>query len=119
MKRKEETAIILSALATAGVPESNQVKSAVDYGLKLIRIRKFEERTEPKEGLPMLEKWTGDLIGKMHNSKVTYDEVAAELGCTKTYVSMILNGRRKPPDARKRLESAVSAVIQRKKETKT
>ena len=86
MKRKEETAIILSALATAGVPESNQVKSAVDYGLKLIRIRKFEERTEPKEGLPMLEKWTGDLIGKMHNSKVTYDEVAAELGCTKTYL---------------------------------
>lgn len=85
MKRKEETAIILSALATAGVPESNQVKSAVDYGLKLIRIRKFEERTEPKEGLPMLEKWTGDLIGKMHNSKVTYDEVAAELGCTKAY----------------------------------
>lgn len=106
MKRKEETAIILSALATAGVPESNQVKSAVDYGLKLIRIRKFEERT-------------GDLIGKMHNSKVTYDEVAAELGCTKAYVSLILNGRRKPPDARKRLESAVSAVIQRKKETKT
>ena len=82
MKRKEETAIILSALATAGVPESNQVKSAVDYGLKLIRIRKFEERAEPKEGLPMLEKWTGDLIGKMHNSKVTYDEAQGEGGLT-------------------------------------
>lgn len=41
MKRKEETAIILSALATAGVPESNQVKSAVDYGLKLIRIPRY------------------------------------------------------------------------------
>lgn len=67
----------------------------------------------------MPEKWTGVLIGKMHNARVSYDEVAAELGCTKSYVSLILNGRRKPPDARKRLESAVSAVIQRKKETKT
>ena len=64
----------------------------------------------------MPEKWTGDLIGKMHNSKITYDEVAAELGCTKTYVSMILNGRRKPPNARKRMEEAVAAVIRRKKE---
>ena len=64
----------------------------------------------------MPEKWTGALIGKMHNSKVTYDEVAAELGCTKTYVSMILNGRRKPPNARKRMEEAVAAVIRRKKE---
>lgn len=64
----------------------------------------------------MPEKWTGDLIGKMHNSKVTYDEVAAEFGCTKTYVSMILNGRRKPPNARKRMEEAVAAVIRRKKE---
>ena len=38
MKHKEEAAIILSALAAACVPESNQVKSAVDYGLKLICI---------------------------------------------------------------------------------
>ena len=118
MKRKEETAIILSALATAGVPESNQVKSAVDYGLKLIRIRKFEERTEPKEGLPMLEKWTGDLIGKMHNARVSYDDLAAELGLTKGYLSMILNGKRNPPGARKRLEGAVKAVIERRKEEK-
>lgn len=118
MKRKEETAIILSALATAGVPESNQVKSAVDYGLKLIRIRKFEERTEPKEGLPMLEKWTGDLIGKMHNARVSYDDLAAELGLTKGYLSLILNGKRNPPGARKRLEDAVKAVIERRKEEK-
>lgn len=64
----------------------------------------------------MPEKWTGDLIGKMHNSKVTYDDLAAELGVTKTYISMILNGKRKPPDIRKRMEEAFSAVVQRKKE---
>lgn len=64
----------------------------------------------------MPEKWTGNLIGKMHNSKVTYDEVAAELGVTKCYISMILNGKRNPPGARKRLEGAVKAVIERRKE---
>ena len=42
----------------------------------------------------MPEKWTGRLIGKMHNEKITYDELANELGVTKSYVSMILNGMR-------------------------
>lgn len=64
----------------------------------------------------MPEKWTGALIGKMHNSKVTYDEVAAELGVTKCYISMILNGKRNPPDIQRRMEDAVSAVIRRRKE---
>ena len=66
----------------------------------------------------MPEKWTGALIGKMHNSKITYDEVAAELGVTKCYISMFLNGKRNPPGARKRLEDAVKAVIERRKEEK-
>lgn len=64
----------------------------------------------------MPEKWTGDLIGKMHNNRVTYDDVAAEMGVTKCYVSMILNGKRKPPDIQRRMEDAVNAVIRRRKE---
>lgn len=64
----------------------------------------------------MLEKWTGRLVGKMHNYGVTHSEVAAELGVTKAYISMILNGSRKPPDARARLEAAVDAIITRRKE---
>lgn len=62
----------------------------------------------------MPEKWTGDLIGKMHNNRVTYDDVAAELGVTKCYVSMILNGRRKPPNIQQRMEEALNAIIGRK-----
>ena len=65
----------------------------------------------------MPEKWTGVLIGKMHNARVSYD-LAAELGLTKGYLSMILNGKRNPPGARKRLEDAVKAVIERRKEEK-
>lgn len=64
----------------------------------------------------MPEKWTGNLIGKMHNEKITYDEVAAELGVTKAYVSMLLNGTRKPPNIQKRMEAAVNSIIQRRKE---
>ena len=66
----------------------------------------------------MPEKWTGVLIGKMHNARVSYDDLAAELGLTKGYLSMILNGKRNPPGARKRLEGAVKAVIERGKEEK-
>lgn len=64
----------------------------------------------------MLESWTGKLVGKMHVHEITYDEVAAELGVTRPYVSMLLNGHRKPPDARKRLEAAVDAAIAKRKD---
>lgn len=64
----------------------------------------------------MPEKWTGRLIGQMHNEKITYDELAKELGVTKSYISMILNGARKPDGIRERMEAAVSAIIMRRKE---
>ena len=59
----------------------------------------------------MKEKWTGDLIGKMHNCDVTYDELAAELGISKSYVSMILNGARTPKDAQGRMEAALERIL--------
>ena len=62
----------------------------------------------------MPEKWTGRLIGEMHNHNVTYEELAAELGVTKPYISMILNGARKPNGIRKRVEDAFKAVVRKK-----
>ena len=59
----------------------------------------------------MPEKWTGNLIGRMHNEEVTYEDIANELGVTKAYVSMILNSRRTPADAKTRLEEAFQAVL--------
>lgn len=64
----------------------------------------------------MPEKWTGRLIGKMHNERITYSEVAKELGVTKAYVSMILNSKRNPPNARQRFEAAVCTIMQRRAE---
>ena len=59
----------------------------------------------------MPDTWTGILIGKMHNKGVTYDALAAQLGVTKGYVSMVLNGARKPTNARQRFNEAFNAIV--------
>ena len=62
----------------------------------------------------MPEKWTGRLVGKMHNEKITLEDVAEELGVTRSYVSMILNGSRKPDGIRERMEAAVGKIIKQR-----
>lgn len=64
----------------------------------------------------MPEKWTGDLVGKMHNERVSCIELAEELNMTKAYVSMVLNGKRTPPGAKERFEAAFEAILQKRKE---
>lgn len=64
----------------------------------------------------MPEKWTGRLIGKMHNECVTYDDLAAEMGSSKAYISMILNGKRKPAGIKKRMEEAFAEVLRKRQE---
>jgi len=62
----------------------------------------------------MPETWTGTLVGRMHNHRITNADLAEELGVTAAYVSMVLNGKRKPPGIRKRMTEAVKAVIDRR-----
>jgi transcriptional regulator with XRE-family HTH domain len=64
----------------------------------------------------MPEKWTGRLIGWMHNERITYEQLANEMGVNKAYISMILNGKRKPPNIQKRMETALEAIIKRGRE---
>ena len=61
----------------------------------------------------MPDAWTGVLVGKMHNKGVTYDGLAAELGVSKAYVSMVLNGARKPANARQRFNDAFNRIIEK------
>ena len=63
----------------------------------------------------MPEKWTGRLIGQMHNERITYEQLANEMGVNKAYISMILNGKRKPPNIQKRMETALKAIIKRER----
>jgi cyanate lyase len=62
----------------------------------------------------MPEAWTGELIGRMHNARITYDDLAAEMGVKKAYICMILNGRRKPINAEARMNEAFYRAKQRK-----
>lgn len=60
------------------------------------------------------EAWTGNLIGRMHNKGITYEDLAQELGVGRPYISMILNGKRKPAQIRERMEAAFRSAVQRK-----
>lgn len=64
----------------------------------------------------MLEKWTGDLVGKMHNAEISCSDLAKELDVSLGYVSMILNGKRTPPNIQQRMEEAVDSLIRKKEE---
>ena len=63
----------------------------------------------------MVEKWTGNLIGKMHNAGVTYDDLAKETGLNKGYISMILNCKRTPPNAQEKMENAFNSILEKRK----
>lgn len=63
----------------------------------------------------MPEKWTGRLVGRMHNANVTCEDLAAELGVSRPYVSMILNSVRKPDGIQKRMEEAFDSVVSKRK----
>lgn len=62
----------------------------------------------------MPEAWTGELLGQMHNAKVTRQMLADELGCSKAYVTMVLNGYKKPADGKERCETAFQNIIRRR-----
>jgi transcriptional regulator with XRE-family HTH domain len=62
----------------------------------------------------MPEKWTGELIGRMHNERVTAADLAEELGCTKAYISMIFHGARTPEGAQEKLEGAFERILERR-----
>lgn len=63
----------------------------------------------------MPEKWTGELVKKMHMNRVSATELAQEAGFAKGYVSMILNGSRHPVGAKETLEAALNRIVQRRK----
>ena len=60
------------------------------------------------------EKWTGNLLGRMHNEKITNRDLAKELGVSSAYISQILNGNRKPDGIKQRMDNAVSRIIEKR-----
>lgn len=62
----------------------------------------------------MPEKWTGELIGKMHNNGIKQVELAEKLGFTNSYTGMLLRSERKPLGIRQKMESALDELIAEK-----
>jgi hypothetical protein len=59
----------------------------------------------------MPEKWTGEVVGIMHNARITNTKLAEELGVTKSYIGMVLNGHRAPEGAEEKFRSAIDRII--------
>lgn len=61
-----------------------------------------------------IPKWTGHLVGKMHNYNVTNIELADELNFDKNYISMVLNGKKTPKGAKEKFNDALNRIIEKK-----
>lgn len=64
-----------------------------------------------------MEEWTINAAGLMHYNKISNIDVSKKLGVTAEYVSMLLNGKKKPANAETRIMTAISDII-RERESK-
>lgn len=67
----------------------------------------------------MRPRWTGNVVKVMHVEAITQREVAAEMGVSVTYLSMLLNGARTTPGSKERVTQAVNNIRQRRKEARS
>lgn len=61
----------------------------------------------------MLAQWIGEFVGRMHLHRVTITQIAREMGVTREYLSMILNGHREPQGIGERMNNALDSVIEK------
>ena len=59
----------------------------------------------------MPAQWTADLIGKTHLNGIKRKDLAAQLGLHEKYVIMVLNGKKKPPNAEERFNAALDEIL--------
>ena len=61
----------------------------------------------------MLAQWIGDFVGQIRRHKVTITQISQEMGVSREYLSMILNGHREPKDIERRLYDALDRIIEK------
>lgn len=64
----------------------------------------------------MLAQWIGDFVGQMHRHRVTITQVSQEMGVTREYLSMILNGHREPEGIEQRMRDALENIVRSKED---
>ena len=60
----------------------------------------------------MVAQWIGDCIGIMHIHHISNTRLAQEMGITREYLSMLLNGHREPPGTEQRIRAAIDRLLQ-------
>ena len=61
-----------------------------------------------------MTEWSGRIVGLLHTHRITQAELAAELGLTAQYVSMVLNGKKSSKGIDERMEAAIQAINERR-----
>ena len=59
----------------------------------------------------MLEKWTGEVVGTMHINRISYQMLADRIGWNVKYLSVVLNGHRKPAGAERMVRDALGEIL--------
>lgn len=62
----------------------------------------------------MPEKWTGEIVAKLHIYRITQMELAEKAGYTPEYVSMVLNGAKTSSVVEHNLKGALDVLIKEK-----
>ena len=62
----------------------------------------------------MPEKWTANIVAKLHLNKITKKRLAEQLGDTPEYISMVLNGHKTPKGAEQKFNAALDELIKTK-----
>ena len=58
----------------------------------------------------MPAKWTGDVVAALHINGLTQAELAAKMGVTVPYISMLLNGKKNSAGAKDRMMEAIQQI---------
>ncbi|MFR2043687.1 MAG: hypothetical protein ACLS4A_12665 [Oscillospiraceae bacterium] len=55
-----------------------------------------------------------EVVGKIHNNRLTAKELAEELGWNDKYLSQVLNSENPPKNAEQKVNDALGRIIERK-----
>lgn len=58
----------------------------------------------------MPEKWTAEIIGEMHLKGITAKQLAEAVGWNSKYLSVVMNGHKKPKRAEEKLREALKRI---------
>ena len=59
----------------------------------------------------MPEEWTGEVIGIMHNNRISYQQLADKIGWHVKYLSAVMNGKRNPINAETTVRTALAEIL--------